>query len=190
MLKLIGKKILSFTLKHFVYLNLWDVICLTLYLIETRFDAFEISCNWKYYGKMEHWDSSFEYSKHMFWLRNKKIFFGTHSYLKPCFVVIGASRVNIDPVILTTWKIVNIFYPSVLTYVLVLIRTVSLRWFFWEPQHMFCFLFFWYASLLLWLALQGLIGVCSYRSSHFDNLWFIHIWMLQEGIMGNMRTLK
>ena len=44
----------------------------------------------------------------MFWLRNKKIiFFGTHSY----FVVIGASRVKIDPVILTTCKIVNIFLP-------------------------------------------------------------------------------
>ena len=31
-----------------------------------------------------HWDGSFEYPQHMFWLRNKKIIFVTHSYLKAC----------------------------------------------------------------------------------------------------------
>ena len=29
-----------------------------------------------------HWDSSFEYSKHMFRLRNKKLILITHSYLE------------------------------------------------------------------------------------------------------------
>ena len=31
-----------------------------------------------------HRDGSFEYPQHMFWLRNKEIFFGRHSYLKAC----------------------------------------------------------------------------------------------------------
>ena len=33
--------------------------------------------------ELSHLDGSFEYPQHMFWLRNQKIIFITHSYLKP-----------------------------------------------------------------------------------------------------------
>ena len=34
---------------------------------------------------MSHWDDSFEYQQHMFWLRNKKTNFKIRTYLEACY---------------------------------------------------------------------------------------------------------
>ena len=69
---------------------------------------------WSLKKEPSHWDGSFEYPQHMFWLRNKKKSV-THSYL-------GA------------W-IKTISYISQSKHMLwVLKRTVSMRQFFWAPK--------------------------------------------------------